>query len=57
MFLHCLFTVRGELVEKQTLDGVSGHRKQQQTSVGFNLVAWRAARPHVDCHKCSGEHY
>lgn len=44
MFPHCPFTVRGQLEEKQTLE---------QTSVEFNLVAWSAARPHMESRKCS----
>lgn len=47
MLRHCLFTVRAQPKEQQTLDAVSGHRKEQD-SVEPNLVAWRAARAHIE---------
>ena len=35
--------VRSQLEEKQPLEGVLWHRKNEQTSKEFNPVTWRAA--------------
>lgn len=47
MLRHSLFMVRAQPKEQQTLEVVSGHRKEQ-TSAEPNLVAWRAARAHME---------
>lgn len=47
MLRHGLFTVRAQPKEQQTLEAVSGHRKEQ-TSAEPNLAAWRAVRAHME---------
>lgn len=37
--------VKGQLEEKQALEGTLGPRKNEHTSKGFSLVMWRPATP------------
>lgn len=53
MFLHHLFMIRSQREEQQPLEGVLGNRKNEQTSMEFSLLTWRAGTPHMYYQKCS----